>query len=105
VMEHVHLNCRELVIHPFVLALASSAEHPHRDYRELKVELARSKSPWLSRESGGHIYLDSREHIRLDCRAGMEHIRMLSLRACRLGLFKAWDQGQNRLVELHDLKT
>ena len=31
-------------------------------------------------------------------------IRMLFLRAQRLGL-KAWDQGQNRLVELHDLKT
>ena len=44
-------------------------------------------------------------HIRLDlCRAGMEHIRMLYLQARRLGL-KAWDQGQNRLVEHRDLKT
>jgi hypothetical protein len=59
-MEHVHLNCRELVIDPFVLALASSAEHTRLDYRELNVELAKSKfalaiaskwweySPWLS---------------------------------------------------------
>ena len=29
---------------------------------------------------------------------------MLFLRARRLGL-KAWDKGQSRLVELHDLKT
>ena len=37
VMGHVHLNCRELVIHPFVLALESSAEHTHLDYREQVV--------------------------------------------------------------------
>ena len=37
VMEHVHLNCGELVIHPFVLALASSAEHTHLDYLEQVV--------------------------------------------------------------------
>ena len=40
------------------------------------------------RASDGNIRLDSRElvigHIRLDCRARMEHIRMLFLRARRL---------------------
>ena len=38
------------------------------------------------------------EHIRLDCRAGMEHIRML-VGSLGVGV------GQSRLVELHVLKT
>ena len=96
VMEHVHLNCRELVIHPFVLTLASSAKHTHLDYREQVVGIfTLTVVSWWLGISALTVELGWSIHI---C------IRMLFLRAQRLGL-KAWDQGQNRLVELHDLKT
>ena len=46
------------------------------------------------------------EHVRLDCRAGIEHTRLQARGQEHAVLrLKAWDQGQNRLVELHDLKT
>jgi hypothetical protein len=94
-MEHIRLNRRELVIHPFALILA-------RWWSWL-----RAYPPWYRELVVGNIHLHSCElaigNMRLACRelgwsnfaCSCEH----PFGSLGVGV------GQNQLVELHDLKT